>query len=172
MSTTTGSPTSAVPDHIQKQILLRAPHERVWRALTDSREFGVWFGMRFTEPFRPGARLKASIVPTEVDEETARLQKPYEGTVGEFVIERIEPQRLFSYRWHPGAVDPAYDYSQEPMTLVEFVLEDVEGGVMLTVTESGFDRIPLARRAAVFAGNEQGWGLVIHLVEKYLQQRG
>lgn len=168
MSAAMTSKSPTVPDRIEKKILLRAPHERVWKALTDSREFGVWFGMRFTEPFRPGAHLKATIVPTEVDEDTARMQKPYEGTVGDFVIERIEPQRLFSYRWHPYGVDPNVDYSREPMTLVEFVLDDVESGVMLTVTESGFENIPLARRAAALKANEGGWSLVVHLIEKYV----
>lgn len=172
MSTDARSQMPTVPDRIEKRILLRAPHQRVWKALTDSREFGTWFGMRFTEPFRPGARLTAIIVPTAVDEETARLQKPYEGTVCDLVVERIEPQRLFSYRWHPGAVDPTVDYSAEPMTLVEFVLEDVRDGVMLTVTESGFDGIPLARRAGAFTGNEEGWSKVVHLVEKYLERKG
>lgn len=171
MSTTTGSAMPAVPDRIEKKILLRAPHERVWRALTDSREFGAWFGMRFAEPFRVGATLHGTIVPTEVDAEVARQQKPYEGTPCEIVVERIEPQRRFAYRWHPGAVDPAVDYSKEPMTLVEFVLEDVDGGVLLTVTESGFDRIPLARRAATFSGNEHGWAMQVHLVEQYVEQR-
>ncbi len=157
-----------VPDRIEKQILLRAPRERVWRALTDSGQFGSWFGMRLDAPFVAGRTVRGIIVPTAVDPVVAAKQKPFEGTPVELAVERIEPQRLFSFRWHPGAVDRTVDYSTEPMTLVEFTLADASGGVLLTVTESGFDRIPLARRAAVFTGNEQGWGMVVTLVEKYL----
>jgi len=157
-------------DRIEKRILLRASRDRVWRALTDSREFGTWFGMRFAEPFAPGKRMTGTIVPTDVDPETAAMQKQFEGLAFEIVIERMEPKRLFSYRWHPGAVDREVDYSAEPMTLVEFVLDDADGGVMLTVTESGFDQIPLARRASAFSGNEQGWTTVMTLIEKYLER--
>jgi len=159
---------TASTDRIEKRILLRASRDRVWRALTDSRQFGIWFGMRFAEPFAPGKRVTGIIVPTEVDPDTAAMQKQFEGLAFELVIERIEPKRLFSYRWHPGAVDPHVDYTAEPMTLVEFALDDAEGGILLTVTESGFDLIPLARRAAAFSGNEQGWTTVVTLIEKYL----
>lgn len=162
--------TTITPDRIEKQIFLRASRDRVWRALTNSREFGMWFGMRFTEPFKPGARMQATIVPTTVDPETAAMQKQFEGITFEIVVERIEPQRLFSYHWHPGAVDPNVDYTKEPMTLVEFELKPAEGGVLLTVTESGFDQLPLARRASAFTGNEQGWTKVVTLIEKYLEQ--
>lgn len=161
--------TSAT-DRIVRSILLHAPRARVWRALTDSREFGAWFGMRLDGPFVAGATTRGVISPTTVDPETARLQKPFAGTPVELLVERIEPQRLFSFRWHPGAVDPAVDYTKEPTTLVEFELADATNGILLTVTESGFDRIPLARRAAVFAGNEQGWTMVVTLVERYLAQ--
>lgn len=163
-------PTSST-DRIERSILLQAPRARVWKALTDSQEFGTWFGMRFAEPFRAGATLRGTIVPTAVDPETAAMQKQFEGTPFEIIVERIEPQRLFSFRWHPGAVDPALDYSTEPMTLVEFALTDAPGGILLTVTESGFDRIPLARRAAAFTGNEQGWSRALTLIEKYLERR-
>lgn len=163
-------PTTTTTDRIEKRIFLRASRERVWRAISDSRELGTWFGMRFTEPFRPGATIQATIVPTAVDPETAKLQKQFEGQTFEIVVERIEPQRLFSFRWHPGAVDPKLDYSKEPMTLVEFALQDAEGGTRLTVTESGFDKIPLARRAAAFSGNDEGWSKQVTLIQKYLEQ--
>src|SRR5215471_17937818 len=127
-------------DAIQKKILLRAPRSRVWRAISDSAEFGSWFGMTFTEPFAPGKKMQCTIVPTTVNAEVAKAQEPYRGTKFEVVIERMEPERLFSYRWHPGAKDPAKDYSYEPTTLVEFVLEEVPEGILLTVTESGFDK--------------------------------
>src|SRR5580692_8474290 len=146
-------------DRIEKKVLLRAPLKRVWRALSDSTEFGTWFGMRFNGPFAPGARMNGVIVPTTVNAEVASAQKPYEGTAFEITIEQMEPERLFSFRWHPGAIDPDVDYSVEPTTLVVFVLEEAPNGVMLTITESGFDRIPLARRAKAFAQNEQGWSM-------------
>lgn len=155
-------------DRIEKTIVLRAPRARVWRALTDSQEFGDWFGMRFMDPFAPGARVRATVVGTTVDAEIAKAQQQHAGVTFELVIDRIEPERLFSFRWHPGAVDPAVDYSQEPMTLVEFTLEEMPVGTKLTVVESGFDRIPLERRAAAFNGNDQGWGIVVTLIAKYL----
>jgi uncharacterized protein YndB with AHSA1/START domain len=159
-----GGPT----DRIEKQVLLRAPHGRVWQAITDAKQFGTWFGVRFDGPFQAGTRIAGVIVPTAVDEAVAERQKPHEGTRFEILVDRIDPERLFSFRWHPFAIDPAVDYSSEPTTLVEFVLEDVAGGVMLTVTESGFDRIPLERRGRAFAANEGGWALQVILIAKYL----
>jgi uncharacterized protein YndB with AHSA1/START domain len=157
-------------DRIEKQVLLRAPHARVWRALTDAQEFGTWFGMKFDGSFTPGARVAGVIVPTAVDAEVARAQQPYEGTPFEITIDRIEPERLFAFRWHPFAVDPGVDYSRELTTLIEFLLEDVPGGVMLTVRESGFDQVPLERRAKAFAANESGWTIQMTLIEKYLAE--
>jgi uncharacterized protein YndB with AHSA1/START domain len=157
-------------DRIEKQVLLRAPHARVWRALTDAQEFGTWFGMKFDGSFTPGARVAGVIVPTAVDVEVARAQQPYEGTPFEITIDRIEPERLFAFRWHPFAVEPGVDYSREPTTLIEFLLEDVPGGVVLTVRESGFDRVPLERRAKAFAANESGWTIQMTLIEKYLAE--
>jgi uncharacterized protein YndB with AHSA1/START domain len=157
-------------DRIEKKILLRAPRKRVWRALSDSTEFGTWFGMKFDGPFTPGARLRGTIVGTTVDADVAKAQKEYEGMPFEITVDRIEPERLFSFRWHPGAVERGVDYSHEPTTLIVFALEEVANGVMLTVTESGFDQIPLARRAKAFKANEQGWGMVVKLIEKYLAQ--
>jgi uncharacterized protein YndB with AHSA1/START domain len=155
-------------DRIEKQILLKAPLARVWRALSDSKEFGSWFGMRFDGPFAPGTRMRGVIVPTAVNAEVAGAQKKYEETPFEIMIEQMEHERLFSFRWHPGAVDPAIDYSHEPTTLVAFALEQVSGGVMLTLTESGFDQIPLERRAKTFASNDQGWSIQMTLIEAYL----
>jgi len=156
-------------DRIQKKVLLRAPLKRVWRALADSTEFGTWFGMRFEGPFAPGARMPAVIVPTAVDAEVAKAQKPYEGIPFEITIEQMEPERLFSFRWHPGAVEPGVDYAAEPTTLVVFELEEVADGIMLTVTESGFDQIPLARRAKAFQANEGGWSMVMKLIEQHVR---
>ena len=155
-------------DRIEKKVLLRAPRKRVWRALSDSAEFGTWFGVKFDGPFAPGACMRGVIVPTQVNAEVANAQKPYEGLPFEITIEKMEPERLFSFRWHPFAIERGVDYSAEPTTLVVFALEEVASGVMLTVTESGFDRIPVARRAKAFTANEQGWGMVVKLVEEYL----
>ena len=158
-------------DRIEKKILLHAPVKRVWRALSDSTEFGTWFGMKFDGPFAPGAAVRGVIAPTKVNAEVARAQKEYEGLPFEITIEKMEPERLFSLRWHPFAVERGVDYSAEPTTLVVFALEEVADGVLLTVTESGFDRIPLARRAKAFKANEEGWGMVVKLIEEYLARR-
>jgi uncharacterized protein YndB with AHSA1/START domain len=157
-------------DRIQKKTLLRAKRSRVWRAITDSKEFGAWFGMKVEGPFEPSTTVKCAITPTTVDPEIAKAQKPYEGMTSELYIDRIEPERLFSFRWHPFAIERDVDYSSEPTTLVSFELEEVPEGVMLTLTESGFDRIPLARRAKAFASNDGGWAAQMQLIEKYLVQ--
>jgi uncharacterized protein YndB with AHSA1/START domain len=157
-------------DRIEKKILLHAPRARVWRALTNAEEFGQWFGVRLASGFTPGAVVRGVITATTVDPEVARAQQPYTGTPFEMTVDRIEPERLFSFRWHPNAIEPGVDYSHEPTTLVEFILEERPDAILLTVTESGFDGIPLARRAAAFTSNEQGWGMVVALVEKYLAQ--
>ncbi|HTV24305.1 MAG TPA: SRPBCC family protein, partial [Polyangiaceae bacterium] len=112
----------------------------MWRALTNSKEFGTWFGARLDGDFRANASVSGPITIQGFDHLTLHLK-----------IERIEPESYFSYRWHPYAVDPSIDYSSEPTTLVEFKLEDVAGGgTALTVIESGFEHIPLARRAKAF----------------------
>lgn len=159
---------SAVPDRIEKKVLLRAPRARVWRALSDTNEFGAWFGMKLDGPFVAGATLRGAIVPTTVDPAVAAEQKKHEGLAFDIMVERVEPERLLSFRWHPYAVEPGVDYKSEPTTLVEFELADSEGGVMLTVTESGFEKIPLARRAQAFASNEGGWAIQTTLIERYL----
>ena len=155
-------------DVIERKILLRAPRKRIWRALSDSTEFGSWFGVKFDGPFASGASMRGVIVPTTVNAEIAKAQKEYEGMPFEITVEQMEPERLFSFRWHPFAVERGVDYSAEPTTLVVFTLEEVANGVMLTVTESGFDRIPLARRAKAFTANEQGWAMVVKMLEEYL----
>ncbi len=155
-------------DRIEKKILLHAPLKRVWRALTDSTEFGSWFGIKFDGPFAPGARILGEIVGTTVNAEVAKAQQKHKGVPFEITVEQMEPERLFSFRWHPNAVEPGLDCSAEPPTLVVFTLEELSNGIMLTVTESGFDGIPRARRARAFKANEQGWGIVVKLLEEYL----
>jgi len=164
--------SAAVSDRIQKTVTLRAPRSRVWRAISDSREFGEWFGVRFDGPFESGSPLRGVITPTKADPEVAKLQKPHEGMAFEITVDRIEPERLFSFKWHPFAIDRNVDYSSEPMTLIVFELEDVPGGTKLTITESGFDRIPLVRRAQAFGANEGGWSKQVELIAKYLAGHG
>ncbi len=158
-------------DRIEKKIVLRAPLDRVWRAISDANEFGSWFGMAFDGPFEEGARLTGKIAPTSVDPEVAKLQEPHVGKAFDFSVERIEPERLISFRWHPYAIDPDVDYSSEPMTLIVFELKEVAEGVLLTISESGFDRIPLARRAEAFKANEGGWEHQTQLIRKYLERQ-
>jgi len=162
--------STAVPDRIEKQMMLRAPLARVWSAISDSKQFGSWFGVTFDEPFKPGTRIVGKIAPTTVDPKVAEMQKPYTGMTFDITIDRIEPQKLFSFRWHPAAIDPKVDYSREPTTLVVFELKEVSGGVMLTVTESGFDKVPPSRRAEAFKMNEGGWSAQMMLIEKYVAQ--
>ena len=152
MSTTT-------TDRIEKQIVLRAPRPRVWKALADSQEFGTWFKAALDGPFATGARVGGHVT-----------HPGYEHVRMDLQIERMEPERRFAFRWHPNAVEPGVDYSNEPTTLVEFTLEDVEGGTRLTVTESGFDAIPLARRAEAIKGNDRGWTGQMKAIEAYLQR--
>lgn len=159
---------SSNTDRIEKKVLLRAPRQRVWRAISDAKEFGTWFGVRFDGPFAADRPMIGKIVPTAVDPEVAKLQEPHKGMAFEFAVDRIEPQKLFSFRWHPYAVDSSVDYTNEPSTLVVFELQEVAGGTLLTLTESGFDRIPIERRAKAFAANEGGWTHQLKLIEKYL----
>jgi uncharacterized protein YndB with AHSA1/START domain len=133
-------------DRIEKRFEVRAPHARVWRAIANATEFGAWFGMKLEGAFAAGESLRG------------RLTIPgYEHLTLDLLVEQIEPERYFSYRWHPYAIDPRLDYSAEPTTLVEFRLEEIAGGTVVTIVESGFDRIPLARRAEAYRMNEGGW---------------
>ena len=155
-------------DRIEKKVLLRAPHARVWKAISDSSQFGAWFGVKFDAPFVAGKVMIGSMTGTTVDAEIAARQLQHKGRPFEFVIDRIEPMRLFSFRWHPFAIEVNVDYSKEPTTLVTFELEEVADGTMLTISESGFDRIPLGRRASAFARNDAGWTAQAKLIEKFI----
>ena len=144
-------------DKIEKTVVLRAPRSRVWLALSNPDEFGRWFGARLAGAFTPGARL------------TGRMTTPgHEHLIFELVVDRVEPERVLAYRWHPYAVEPGVDYSREPTTLVEFRLADVANGTELTVVESGFDQIPLDRRAEAFRMNDQGWAEQVRNLERYV----
>ncbi|OBG90613.1 vanillate O-demethylase oxidoreductase VanB [Mycobacterium sp. E3251] len=155
---------------IEKSVLLRAPLERVWRAISDADEFGRWFGVRFDGPFVAGTSVVAVISPTTVDDEVAKRQEPHAGVKSTWHIVAVEPQRRFAYRWHPFAVDPDVDYGREPTTLVEFTLAEAPDGVLLTITESGFEDIPEARRPSSFDANTEGWAIQAGLVRRYVEE--
>jgi uncharacterized protein YndB with AHSA1/START domain len=144
-------------DRIEKHVTLRAPRARVWRALTRAEEFGAWFGVELERDFAEGATVRGRITI-----------KGYEDAMFEMFVERIQPERLFSYRWHPYAVDPKHDYSSEPTTLVEFRLDEARDETVLTIVESGFDRLPATRRAEAFRMNEGGWTGQIKNIERYV----
>ncbi len=155
-------------DRIEREILLHAPVDRVWRALTDSSEFGYWFGVKFDAPFEPGMPMAGVMVTTHVDADVAELQRPYEGKPFNLTIVEMRPQELFSFRWHPHPIEPGVYESTEPKTLVEFKLKVTAQGVLLTVTESGFDDIPVERRERAFQANEGGWSLMVKVIEEYV----
>src|SRR5262245_55472990 len=144
-------------DRIDKQILLRAPRSRVWRALTQAQEFGSWFGVQLDGPFIAGASVTGRITI-----------KGYEHLRFELEVQELQPESYFAYRWHPYAIDPNVDYSKEPMTLVEFRLKEVAGGTQLDVSESGFERLPLARRAEAFRMNDGGWAQQLVNIERHV----
>jgi len=155
-------------DRIEKQILLHAARKRIWRALADSADFGHWFGMKFDGPFSPGAAVRGVVTGTAVNAEVCHAKKQHEGLPVEITIEEMEPERLFSFRWHPHAIERGVDYSAEPTTLVTFTLEEAADGVLLRVVESGFDQIPLGRRARAFSANEGGWSIMVQVIGEYL----
>lgn len=155
-------------DRIEKEVLLRAPLERVWRAISDSAQFGQWFGVRFDGPFVEGASITGVITPTTVDDDVARQQEPHAGKSDTWQIVAVEPPRRLAFRWHPDAVEPDADYTKETTTLVEFTLTQTPDGVLLVIVESGFDAIPEERRATAFDANSGGWAAQTHLVQKYL----
>lgn len=146
-------------DRIEKQIELKAPLSRVWRALTDYREFSEWFGVNLQAPFVPGKTTAGQItVPG------------YEHLRMEVKVQTMTPEKFFSYTWHPYAIDPAVDYSQEPATLVEFRLEKIDAGTLLTITESGFSKLPEARRDEAFRMNDRGWSQQIKDIQSHVEQ--
>jgi uncharacterized protein YndB with AHSA1/START domain len=145
-------------DRIERKVLIKAPRARVWRALSDAGEFGAWFGVNFKgKTFVAGKHIQGKIT-----------YPGYEHLNMDVLIEQIVPEQLLSWRWHPAAIDPKVDYSQEPTTLVVFELKEVDGATMLTVAESGLDKIPLARRADVFRMNSSGWDEQMENIKKHV----
>jgi uncharacterized protein YndB with AHSA1/START domain len=145
-------------DRIERKVLIKAPRARVWRALSDAGEFGDWFGVNFKgKTFVAGKHIQGKIT-----------YPGYEHLSMDVLIEQIVPEQLLSWRWHPAAIDPKVDYSQEPTTLVVFELKEINGDTMLTVVESGLDKIPLARRADVFRMNSSGWDEQMENIKKHV----
>jgi len=145
-------------DRIERQIFIKAPRSRVWRALSNAEEFGQWFGAALQgQTFAAGRRVQGKItIPG------------YEHVVFDVVVERVEPESLLSFRWHPYAVDPAVDYSKEPRTLVSFELKDAPGGTLLSTVESGFDQVPPERRMEAFRMNSGGWEAQLKNIERHV----
>jgi uncharacterized protein YndB with AHSA1/START domain len=156
-------PDRSDTDRIEKQITLRAPVARVWKALTDSKEFGAWFRVNLDGQFKPGGRIRGNIT-----------WPGYEHVVMDVTVERMDRERLFSFRWHPAAIDPKRDYGKEPTTLVEFRLETIDaggrpdGGTRLTVVESGFDALPPDRRQEALRMNSVGWEVQVENIRKHV----
>jgi uncharacterized protein YndB with AHSA1/START domain len=147
-------------DRIEKRIELKSPMARVWRALTDFEEFGAWFRVKLEGPFAPGQIVRGQIT-----------YPGYEHLRFEAVVQKMEPESLFSYTWRPTAVDPNIDHSSEPSTLVEFRLRKTEAGTLLVLTESGFDKLPADRRLELFRRNEGGWSEQMKNIERHLHPR-
>jgi uncharacterized protein YndB with AHSA1/START domain len=147
-------------NRIEKLLELNAPVSRVWRALTDHREFGEWFRVKLDGPFVPGQVSRGHIT-----------YPGYEHVKWEAVVQKMEPERLFSFTWHPYSVDPKIDYSKETPTLVEFRLEETTTGTLLLLTESGFGEIPSDRRLEAFRRNDGGWTEQMKNIESYVAQR-
>jgi uncharacterized protein YndB with AHSA1/START domain len=144
-------------DRIEKEIVIRAPRTRVWKAITDTQEFNAWFNVRLDGRFAAGRTIRG------------RVTKPgYDHLTMELTVETIEPETFFSWRWHPAALDPNADYSKEPTTLVEFRLADVPEGTRLTVVESGFDRLPASRRDEAFRLNSGGWAIKVEDIRRHV----
>ena len=146
-------------DRIEKRIELKAPVSRVWRALTDHREFGAWFRVKLDGPFVPGEVSRGHIT-----------YPGYEHLKWEVLVQKMEPERLFSFTWHPYAIDPEVDYSKEPSTLVEFRLEKTAEGTLLVLTETGFEKIPAGRRPEAFRRTDGGWSEQMKNIETHVAQ--
>ncbi len=167
------------PDRLEKRVVIRAPRARVWRAIADAREFGQWFGVRLSGEFAPGARLRGTFPGPMNEASIQRHQQklgvapsrlhPLVPDMAFCTVERIEPERYFSFRWVPFGIDAEADPEREPTTLVEFLLEAVDGGTALTIIESGFDRVPVHRRRRAFLMNDDGWATQAGAIRRHVE---
>jgi uncharacterized protein YndB with AHSA1/START domain len=144
-------------DRIEKRLVVLAPRSRVWRAIATAEEFGAWFGVKLDGEFAEGGTIRGTIIHPDFNDLTLSM-----------LVERIEPERYFAYRWHPNAIDLSVDYSGEPTTLVEFTLDETEGGTAIVIVESGFDRLPPGRRDEAFRMNGEGWSHQILNVARHV----
>lgn len=159
--TTAAQVTSSSTDRIERSILIKATRSRVWQALSSAEAFGNWFGVNLKgKAFVPGERVQGPLTI-----------KAYEHCLFDIVVDRIEPEHLMAYRWHPYAMDPAIDYEREPRTVVTFTLKEAGADTLLTVTESGFDHLPPGRRLEAFRMNTRGWDAQVVCLEKYATAR-
>jgi len=165
-------------DRIERNVTLRAPVSRVWKAIADTREFGTWFGVKLEGEFAAGRAMRgtfderfteAGIVEYQkkVGLPASKVKFPEPNSVFCTVV-HMEPERYFSFRWIPYGIDAAIDPKDEPTTLVEFRLEHVPEGTLLTIVESGFDQVPAHRRERAFRMNEGGWAAQAKNLEKHV----
>lgn len=157
-------------DRIEKSVVIRAPRDRVWKALTDSKEFGRWFGARFEGPFAPGKSVRAVIAASELASPEETANHPYLGKPMTFHVEKVEPPHRFSYRWHPLEGATGSESTDGPSTLVEFTLDETPGGTRLTVVETGFSAIPAAHRKAAYDSHDGGWAVQVGRVRVHIEQ--
>ncbi len=161
MTIASASTIASETDRVERSIQIDAPRSRVWRALSDAEEFGNWFGANLKgQAFAPGQRVQGPITIAG-----------YEHILFDVVVDRVEPEKLLSYRWHPYAVDPAVDYSKEQRTLVTFTLKDAGTGTLLTVVEAGFDNVPPGRRLEAFRMNSRGWEGQMRNIQRHVAAR-
>ncbi len=153
--------TVAEMARIDRSIEIKAPPERVWRALTDPAELSAWFQVKIEGPVSPGSHVWM-----------VAQHKGYAGIRFQVWFVEMDPPRRFVWQWYPGAVDPSVDYSREPRTTVTFTLEPIAGGTRLSVAETGFDEISLERRAKVYGDNDRGWGEVTVWIQKHVEAQG
>lgn len=151
------APAADTPDRIVKTVTFSAPRSRVWRALTDVAQFNTWFGVTLTTPFIAGAEVRGQMTIRNYEHVTLTIW-----------IEALEPERVFSFRWHPYAIEEGIDFASEPTTLVIFTLEDTESGTHLSIVESGFAAIPVSRRAKAFSMNSNGWSSQLENIRTFL----
>ncbi|MGH7280185.1 MAG: SRPBCC family protein [Polyangiaceae bacterium] len=150
--------STTVPNKIEKQIELKAPLGRVWKAVTDAQEFGAWFGVKLEGQFQAGKQIEGKLKSERYGDLTMKV-----------TVKEISPKTAFSFTWIPFGIDPEYDYSKEDPTLVKFTFETTPTGTLLRVTEEGFDHVPLVRRAKAFESNVQGWAIQMKQIEEYLK---
>jgi uncharacterized protein YndB with AHSA1/START domain len=157
-------------DRIEKSVDIRAPQDRVWKALTDSQEFGRWFGARFEGPFVPGRSVRGIIAPGEASTPEEIASHPYLGKPMVFQVERVDPPRRFSYRWQPLEGRTDLEVVDGPSTMVEFTLEETKDGTRLTVVETGFSKLPAPHRQPAYESHDGGWTVQVRRIRVHIEQ--